>query len=62
MKKFEEFLKRVQEENPDEFQELHSILSRHDTLKHSNDRLKENLKTSDGEVADLTEKIQVYKK
>jgi hypothetical protein len=42
MKKFEQFLERVKENNPDEFQELHDILSRYQTLKASNERLQEN--------------------
>jgi hypothetical protein len=42
MKKFEMFLERVKENNPDEFQELHDILSRYQTLKASNERLQEN--------------------
>lgn len=39
MKKFESFLERVKEQNTDEFQELHDILSRYNTLKSSNERL-----------------------
>ena len=44
MKKFEVFLERVKEQNPDEFSELADILSRYQTLKDSNERLQENQK------------------
>ena len=36
MKKYEEYLDSVRERNPDEYQELSDILSRHQTLKNSN--------------------------
>ena len=45
MKKFEAFLEEVKTQNPDEFQELHDILSRYNTLKESNERLLENQET-----------------
>lgn len=44
MKKFETFLEKVKEQNPDEFQELPDILSRYQTLKTSNEKLQENQK------------------
>jgi hypothetical protein len=40
MKVYDDFLKLVLEENPDEFPELNDIVSRYKTLKHSNDMLK----------------------
>ena len=39
MKKYEQFLERVKESNPDEFQELTDILSRYKQLEQKNDEL-----------------------
>ena len=62
MKKFEMFLERVKENNPDEFQELHDILSRYQTLKASNERLQENQRKFIEEVDHLNKQIAVYTK
>ena len=62
MKKFELFLERVKENNPDEFQELHDILSRYQTLKASNERLQENQRKFIEEVDHLNKQIAVYTK
>ena len=62
MKKFEMFLERVKENNPDEFQELHDILSRYQTLKASNERLQENQRKFTEEVDMLNKQIANYTK
>ena len=41
MKRYESFLETVKEANPEEFEELMSILVRHTTLKERNAGLKE---------------------
>jgi Domain of unknown function (DUF4200) len=40
MKQYEEFLERVKEAHPDEFQELNDILARYKTLSDSNAKLR----------------------
>ena len=41
MRKFEKFLEKVKDANPDEFQELIDIHSRYEQLKEKNKELKE---------------------
>lgn len=41
MKKYEMFLERVKEANPDEFTDLIDILSRHQQLKSKNEELQQ---------------------
>lgn len=43
MRKYENFLKLVKEQNPDEFNELNDIVSRYNTLYESNRKLQEGL-------------------
>lgn len=62
MKKFEMFLERVKELNPDEFQELHDILSRYHTLKASNEKLQENQKKFTDELDYFNKVIASYTK
>jgi uncharacterized protein YlxW (UPF0749 family) len=52
----------VKEQNPDEFQELHDILSRYQTLKASNERLQENQKRFTEEIDTLNRQIASYTK
>ena len=40
MKRYESFLETVKEANPEEFEDLTSILQRHQTLKERNAQLK----------------------
>ena len=53
MKKFEKFLEKVKDTNPDEFSELIDILSRHKQLVAKNEELKAKQK----EYSDHHEKI-----
>lgn len=62
MKVFDDFLKLVLEENPDEFPELNDIVSRYKTLKHSNDMLKAGQNQAEKEIEDLSETNMKYKK
>ena len=62
MKVYDDFLKLVLEENPDEFPELNDIVSRYKTLKHSNDMLKAGQNQAEKEIEDLSETNMKYKK
>lgn len=55
MKVFDEFLKRVLEENPDEFPELNDIVSRYGTLKISNDKLKKGQQEAEKAIETLVD-------
>ena len=43
MREYENFLKKVKEENQDEYNELNDIVSRYNTLSESNKKLKDGL-------------------
>lgn len=62
MKKFEVFLEKVRELNPDEFSELADILSRYHTLKASNERLQENQKYFTEQLDLLTKQLSTFTK
>ena len=62
MMKFEAFLQRVRDQNPDEFTELNDILARYYTLKASNERLQENQKRFVEELDSLNRQIADYTK
>jgi hypothetical protein len=57
MQKFEAFLEKVKDQHPDEFQELNDILSRYQTLKHSNRRLQAQQDSLNKELEHYTTKI-----
>ena len=62
MKKYEAYLESVRDRNPDEYQELQDILSRYWTLKKSNNKLTENMKSLEKELEDLKNTVTKYEK
>ena len=60
LKKYEEYLESVREQNQDEYQELSDILFRYETLKKSNESLKNSNDKLDKEVEDLKNKVNSY--
>lgn len=62
MRKFEQFLERVKEQNQDEFQELNDILSRYYTLKGSNDNLVKTQRQFTEQLDGLNKQISMYNK
>ena len=62
MRKFEVFLEKVKEQNPDEFGELHDILSRYKTLKESNEKLQTNQNAFTEEIDQINNDINNYTK
>ena len=46
LKTYQDFLEKVKNDNPDEFNELPDILLRHETLELTNNNLKTELKAS----------------
>ena len=57
MQNFETFLERVKEQHPDEFQELNDILSRYQTLKAANKKLRTQQESLTKELDFLTHQI-----
>ena len=62
MQKFEKFLERVKDDHPDEFPELHDIVSRYQTLQASNERLLKEQKRLTEELDSLNKSIAAYTK
>ena len=62
MKVFDDFLKKVLDNNADEFPEVNDIVSRYKTLKQSNDKLKASQLKDEREIETLVENNGVYKK
>ena len=62
MRKFEQFLEKVKEQNSDEFQELNDILSRYYTLKGSNDKLQTTQKQFTDQLDNLNKYIAQFTK
>jgi hypothetical protein len=62
MKVYDEFLKKVLEQNADEFPEVNDIVSRYKTLKHSNDKLKGSQQKDEKDIEVLVETNSNFKK
>lgn len=62
LKTYEDFLKEVQNKNPDEFSELTDILTRHTTLEMTNNKLKSDLEGSQKNMDYLIDEMEKYHK
>jgi len=62
MKIYEDYLKEVQEQYPDEFTEMTDILNRHDTLKRTNTNLMDENQGLQKELDRLTNDIGIYER
>ena len=62
MRKYEAYLDRVKEENPDEYQELADILARYKTLQTSNQNLSKNLNSLEKNLDGLKNALNKYEK
>lgn len=60
MKKFEKFLEKVKEANPDEFSELQDILSRHKQLISKNEELHGTQERYTNEIDQKTKELTEY--
>ena len=60
LKEYENFLRRVQLANPDEFSELDDILKRYGTLEDTNKKLKNDLNEARVKNLELLKKIDTY--
>lgn len=62
MKIYEDYLKEVQEQYPDEFTEMTDILNRYDTLKKTNTNLMDENHNLQKELDRLTNEIGIYER
>lgn len=62
MRKFEQYLERVKEKNPDEYSDLAEILARHRTLEMSNNTLNDLQKKLEDELQELKDTSIAYEK
>ena len=60
MKKYEGFLEKVKEANPDEFSELQDILSRHKQLISKNEELHKTQERYTNEIDQKTKDLSEY--
>lgn len=60
MKKFEKFLEKVKDANPDEFSELIDILSRYKQLVAKNEELKLKQKTYSDELDEISTELSLF--
>ena len=62
MRKYESYLDKVKDENPDEYQELADILARYKTLQTSNLNLSKNLGSLEKNLDQLKNSLNKYEK
>lgn len=60
--KYENFLERVQQQNPDEFEDINTIISRHTTLTNSNSALEEKNRYLEDEAEKKKLETDLYQK
>ena len=62
MKKFDDFLEKVKDKNPDEFTELQDIVSRYNQLQDKNIELHQTQKSYTIELDKKTKELTQYQK